>query len=111
MLLAYLVQLLILTGKELNCTLEVCNLNIVFNCSIHTIFGHVVSGEDMIEKINSLPCDNIFRPLQDVKVVKSGELILRPKKKKEKKKKRSSSSESIDSEKKSSKRKEKHRER
>lgn len=75
------------------------------------MFGHVVSGEDMVEKINALPCDNIFRPLQDVKVLKSGELILRPKKKKEKKKKRSSSSDSIDSEKDSKKKNEKHRER
>lgn len=64
-----------------------------------------------MEKINTLPCDNIFRPLQDVKVVKSGELILRPKKKKEKKKKRSSSSESSGSEKESRKKKEKLRER
>jgi cyclophilin family peptidyl-prolyl cis-trans isomerase len=72
------------------------------------VFGHVVSGEDMVEKINALPCDNIFRPLQDVKVLKSGELILRPKKKK---KKRSSSSESIASEKESKKKNEKHRER
>ncbi|XP_065334817.1 peptidyl-prolyl cis-trans isomerase G-like [Cloeon dipterum] len=79
---------------------------------IHTVFGHVVSGQDMIEKINILPVDNMFRPLQDVKVIRSGELVLRPKKKKEKKKKKvSSSSDSSDSEKETikKKKKEKHR--
>jgi len=91
-------------GKETNVNTCVQKTELAFY-RIHTIFGHIVAGEDMIEKINALPVDNIFRPLQDVKVVKCGELILRPKKKKDKKKKGNSSSESSDSEKETKKKK------
>lgn len=42
---------------------------------MHVVFGTVVGGFDTIRQIENLPVDANSRPLQDVKVVKCGELI------------------------------------
>lgn len=39
------------------------------------VFGRVVSGTDIVRQIEALPVDANSRPLQDVKILKCGELI------------------------------------
>lgn len=47
-----------------------------FACSVHVVFGQVVSGKEVVTQIEMLPVDRNSRPLQDAKVSKCGELIL-----------------------------------
>lgn len=42
---------------------------------MHVVFGRVVGGFDVVRQIENLPVDTNSRPLQDVKIVKCGELI------------------------------------
>lgn len=42
---------------------------------MHVIFGHIVGGVDVVRQIESLPVDANSRPLQDVKIVRCGELV------------------------------------
>ncbi|XP_050537681.1 uncharacterized protein LOC126903535 [Daktulosphaira vitifoliae] len=46
---------------------------------IHVVFGRVVSGQSVIMQIEELGVDKNSRPLQDAKVVKCGELVLKSK--------------------------------
>uniref|UniRef100_A0A8B9RL91 Peptidyl-prolyl cis-trans isomerase n=1 Tax=Astyanax mexicanus TaxID=7994 RepID=A0A8B9RL91_ASTMX len=65
---------------------------------IHVVFGQVISGQDVIQVIESQKTDANSRPYAEVKVLNCGELIPKSKAKKEKKKKKQqSSSESSDS--------------
>jgi len=69
---------------------------------VHVVFGHVLSGQDVVSHIEGLPVDRMCRPLQDAKVVNCGELVLKMKVKDKKVKKKpvsssSSSSSSTDS--------------
>lgn len=50
-------------------------------CSIHVVFGRVVSGQQIIKQVEGLPVDRKSRPLSDVRVSNCGELILMKKKK------------------------------
>lgn len=50
-----------------------------FACSVHVVFGEVVSGHNVVSHIESLPVDRMSRPLQDAKVVNCGELVLKTK--------------------------------
>jgi len=50
-----------------------------FKNSIHVVFGRVVSGQPVVMQIEELGVDKNSRPLQDAKVVKCGELILKSK--------------------------------
>merc|ERR1712176_971061 len=59
---------------------------------IHTVFGQVISGKEVIKEVEQLQVDKKNRPLQDARVIKSGELV--PKKKKVESSEESSSSES-----------------
>lgn len=43
------------------------------------VFGRVVSGQPVVMQIEELGVDKNSRPLQDAKVVKCGELILKSK--------------------------------
>lgn len=43
------------------------------------VFGRVVSGQPVVMQIEELGVDNNSRPLQDAKVVKCGELVLKSK--------------------------------
>lgn len=43
--------------------------------SIHVVFGHVVSGHDLVRQIEQLPVDRNSRPLQDAVISNCGELI------------------------------------
>lgn len=43
--------------------------------SVHVVFGRVVGGIDVVRQIESLPVDTNSRPLQDVRVIRCGELI------------------------------------
>lgn len=39
------------------------------------VFGHVVGGIDVVRQVEALPVDANSRPLQDVRIVKCGELV------------------------------------
>lgn len=43
------------------------------------VFGHVLSGQEVVLHIEGLPVDRMCRPLQDAKVVNCGELVLKMK--------------------------------
>merc|ERR1719300_1514456 len=64
---------------------------------IHTVFGHVLSGKEVIKEIEELQVDKKNRPLQDARIVNCGELV--PKKKKEESSEEESSSSSDEEEK------------
>jgi len=64
---------------------------------IHTVFGHVISGKEVIKEIEELQVDKKNRPLQDARIVNCGELV--PKKKKEESSEDESSSSSDEEEK------------
>ncbi|KAK9871244.1 hypothetical protein WA026_011519 [Henosepilachna vigintioctopunctata] len=43
--------------------------------NVHVVFGHVIGGVDVVRQIESLPVDANSRPLQDVRIVKCGEVV------------------------------------
>lgn len=47
--------------------------------SVHVVFGEVVSGQEVVSHIEDLPVDRMSRPLQDAKIAKCGELVLKVK--------------------------------
>ncbi|VEN40775.1 unnamed protein product [Callosobruchus maculatus] len=75
--------------------------------NVHVVFGRLVSGTDVVQQIEMLPVDANSRPLQDVKIVKCGELVRQVKAKKEKKKKEEGEKESDDDKKQKKKKKDK----
>ena len=44
--------------------------------SKHVVFGKVVEGEDVLDKMESVKTDNRDRPNEDVKIVDSGEIAV-----------------------------------
>ncbi|XP_037026379.1 peptidyl-prolyl cis-trans isomerase G [Bradysia coprophila] len=56
--------------------------------NIHVVFGHVVSGHDLVRQIEQLPVDRNSRPLQDAVISNCGELVRQVKTKKDKKEKK-----------------------
>ncbi|XP_044596851.1 peptidyl-prolyl cis-trans isomerase cyp11-like [Cotesia glomerata] len=60
--------------------------------NVHVVFGEVVSGQEVVSHIEGLPVDRMSRPLQDAKIAKCGELVLKVKTKSKKREKDSSSS-------------------
>ncbi|XP_055587171.1 peptidyl-prolyl cis-trans isomerase G isoform X2 [Uranotaenia lowii] len=65
--------------------------------NVHVVFGHVVSGHDLVRQLEQLPVDRNHRPLQDAVVTNCGELVRQIKERKERKKKKSKSSSSDES--------------
>jgi len=55
---------------------------------VHVVFGHVISGQDVVSQIEKLPVDNGKKPLTEVIISNCGELVpmLKPKNKPEKEK-------------------------
>jgi len=49
--------------------------------NIHTVFGVVLSGKEVIKEVEQLQVDKKNRPLQDARIIKSGELVPKAKKK------------------------------
>ena len=45
------------------------------NCRVHVVFGLVISGFEVIKKIEGLKADSASRPYADVRVVDCGQLI------------------------------------
>uniref|UniRef100_A0A182VYL1 peptidylprolyl isomerase n=1 Tax=Anopheles minimus TaxID=112268 RepID=A0A182VYL1_9DIPT len=60
--------------------------------NVHVVFGHVVSGQDLVRQLEQLPVDRNSRPLQDAMVSNCGELVRQIKVKKEKKNKKAAAS-------------------
>ncbi|XP_054161743.1 peptidyl-prolyl cis-trans isomerase G-like isoform X2 [Oppia nitens] len=54
---------------------------------VHVVFGHVLSGQEVIQKIQKQETDKEGKPINDIKIAESGELIPQIAKSKEKKKK------------------------
>merc|ERR1712154_125059 len=50
--------------------------------NLHVVFGHVVSGKEVVKEIEDLDTDKKDRPLQDIRIVNCGELIRKTKTKK-----------------------------
>jgi Cyclophilin type peptidyl-prolyl cis-trans isomerase/CLD len=48
---------------------------ILFHFSLHTVFGRVVSGMEVVRQIESLPVDRNSRPFDEAKVISCGELV------------------------------------
>lgn len=74
---------------------------------IHVVFGQVLSGQDVVRAIETLPVDSKSRPTSDVKISNCGELVLQLKSKSKKKAKAESESSDSDSEKETKKKKKK----
>lgn len=51
-------------------------MTLVSHCSVHVVFGQVLSGADVVKKIEQLPTDARSRPEVEVKVTNCGELVL-----------------------------------
>lgn len=66
---------------------------------LHVVFGHVISGEEVVTKMETQRTDSKNRPLVEVSITNCGELVLKVKAKEPKKKKKKvvSSSSSSDS--------------
>lgn len=47
----------------------------VFARSVHVVFGSVISGFEVIKKIEGLKTDSASRPYADVRVIDCGQLI------------------------------------
>lgn len=48
---------------------------------VHVVFGRVVDGEEVVRNIESIPVNEMSRPIQDVKIVNCGQLVLKSKRK------------------------------
>lgn len=77
-------QLHILTSKFfVKKTIRFILISLTYSCiffhstifSIHVVFGHVVSGHDLVRQLEQLPVDRNSRPLQDAMISNCGELI------------------------------------
>lgn len=44
-------------------------------CSVHVVFGHVITGQDLVRQLEQLPVDRNSRPLQDAVIANCGELM------------------------------------
>lgn len=44
-------------------------------CGVHVVFGHVISGQEIIEKIEDTPTDSDSKPKTDVVIHNCGELV------------------------------------
>ncbi|XP_055925641.1 peptidyl-prolyl cis-trans isomerase G-like [Argiope bruennichi] len=74
----------------------------------HTVFGEVISGNEVVTKIENIKTDQSCRPVKDVKISNCGELVLKIKQKSKKVTESSSGSESEEVKEKKRKKKHKH---
>ena len=57
-------------------------MSVSYDYSVHVVFGHVISGQELIRQLEELPVDRNSRPLQDACIANCGELIRQAKGKK-----------------------------
>ncbi len=51
----------------------------VFPLSIHVIFGHVISGFELIREVENQKTDSNHKPYADVRIAACGELVKKTK--------------------------------
>ncbi|KAJ8306826.1 hypothetical protein KUTeg_014910 [Tegillarca granosa] len=78
-------------NKYLYLAIEMCEQRIK-----HTVFGHVIFGQDIVRQIENQAVDDKHRPLTDVKIGNCGELVRQMKPKAKKKKQVESTTEGSD---------------
>ncbi|KAH9498723.1 hypothetical protein Btru_004676 [Bulinus truncatus] len=79
--------------------------------NVHVVFGHVLSGQDIVRTVENLPVDAKGRPTSEVKITNCGELVLQLKAKAKKKVDESESSSESEKESKKKKKKKHHHKR
>lgn len=52
-----------------------CTSQMFYFCSVHVVFGLVISGFEVIEQIENLKTDTASRPYADVRVIDCGVLV------------------------------------
>lgn len=50
-------------------------LTLSFFLSVHVVFGHVISGQEVVQTMESQKADPNSRPYAEVKVMNCGELV------------------------------------
>ena len=50
------------------------NLTLIKN-SVHVVFGHVISGQEIVSEIENQVVNEGSKPLADVRIINCGELI------------------------------------
>ncbi|KAK7604320.1 hypothetical protein V9T40_004593 [Parthenolecanium corni] len=63
---------------------------------VHVVFGRVIDGEEVVRNIESIPVNEMSRPIQDVKLVNCGQLVLKSKHRESKRKAETSDSSDSD---------------
>lgn len=58
---------------------RMCAHNRFSSNRVHVVFGRVVDGEEVVRNIESIPVNEMSRPIQDVKIVNCGQLVLKSK--------------------------------
>ena len=62
-------------GETLCIILKCLGTTATSHCRVHVVFGLVISGFEVIKKIEGLKADSASRPYADVRVVDCGQLI------------------------------------
>ncbi len=62
-------------GRVLYNDFYVLNYNYEFDCRVHVVFGHVLSGQEIVFEIGNQTIGEDCRPLEDVIISNCGELI------------------------------------
>lgn len=65
-------------GKRLQQYINACTSQLFYFCSVHVVFGLVISGFEVIEQIENLKTDTASRPYADVRVIDCGVLVTKP---------------------------------
>ena len=71
-------------GNNILAYVHQCPLKILdtfHHYSKHTVFGHVLYGEDIVKLVEGQEVDGKSRPVEGVKIANSGELVLQMKSK------------------------------
>lgn len=65
----------VFTVSQLSLPIGCILISLSLPCSIHVVFGQVISGQDLVRQLEDLPIDRNSRPLQDAAIASCGELV------------------------------------